>query len=88
MIVIMTGSHDTAIRLLEKARHVSRDLPGLYYILASAYLHAQKTRPALKALTEASRLDADLFDDYSVLLPSEMMTPAMKRLFRKKSDRR
>ena len=36
----------------------------------------------------AARLDRELFDDYSALLPSEMMTPAMVRLFRNKSKRK
>jgi hypothetical protein len=38
---------------------------------------------ARKALTVAAMLDAELFEDYAINLPEEMLTPAMKRLFRK-----
>jgi hypothetical protein len=31
----------------------------------------------------AAMLDDELFEDYAIILPEEMLTPAMKRLFSK-----
>jgi hypothetical protein len=80
----MTGAYTGAIRLLRKIKQISGDLPGIYFLLASAYLHTDKNTEARKALTVAARLDAGLFADYAIILPEEKLTPAMKRLFREK----
>jgi predicted Zn-dependent protease len=79
----MTGAYTAAIRLLKKIKRISGDLPGIYFLLASAYLHSGKKTEARKALTVAAMLDDELFEDYAIILPEEMLTPAMKRLFSK-----
>jgi len=81
--MMMTGAYAGAIRILRKAKKVSGDVPGIYFLLASAFLHRGNKTEALKALNKAARLDAGLFAEYAVLLPEEQLTPAMKRLFRK-----
>ncbi len=83
LIIMMTGAFAGAIRLLRKIKQVSGDLPGIYFLLASAYLHTGKKTEARKALTVAAMLDDELLADYAIILPEEMLTPAMKRLFSK-----
>ena len=81
----MTGTYSGAIRILRKVKQISGDLPGLYFLLASSYLHTGNLNEATRALFRASRIDSDLLEEYAVLLPEEKLTQAMKRLFRKTS---
>jgi len=81
--VMMTGAYKGAIRILKKARRISGDLPGIYFLLASAFLHTGNLTDAARALIKASRLDNELLEEYAVLLPEDKLTNAMKRLFRK-----
>ena len=83
IIIMMTGTYAAAIRILRKAKKVIGEVPGIYLLLASAFLHLDNKTEALKALNKAARLDAGLFAEYAVILPEEKFTPAMKRLFRK-----
>jgi len=82
-VVMMTGAYRGAIRILKKAAKISGDLPGIYFLLASAYLHTGNMKEATRNLVRAIRLDNELLEEYSVLLPEEKLTNAMRRLFRK-----
>ena len=81
MIIMITGAYDKAIRLLEKTRLINGDVPGIYYLLASCYLHAGKNTEATNSLSRAAEIDPELFSDFSILLPEELMNPEMTRLF-------
>jgi tetratricopeptide (TPR) repeat protein len=83
IVMMMTGTYRGAIRLLKRAAKVSGDLPGIYFLLASAYLHTGNLTEAARNLIRAVRLDNELLEEYAVLLPEEKLTNAMRRLFRK-----
>ncbi len=59
---------------------ISRVYISCWHLLTST---VGKKTEARKALTVAAMLDDELFEDYAIILPEEMLTPAMKKLFRK-----
>jgi len=80
----MTGAFARAIPLLEEIRHINGDVPGVWYLLASCYLQTGKNKEATACLSRAAEIDPELFADFSILLPEELMKPSMKRLFARK----
>lgn len=81
LIIMMTGTFNRAIRILEEIRKISVDVPGVYYLLASGYLHVGNVAETMTCLSKAALLDPELFADFAVLFPDELMKPEMKSLF-------
>jgi tetratricopeptide (TPR) repeat protein len=83
LIVTILNSFKSAIPLLEEARKVIGDVPGLSYILGSCYLHTQDYDEAMMTLSRAADLDEKLFDDFSSMFPDKLLTPELIQLFNK-----
>lgn len=84
LILVMTDTFGKAIRVLEQARKIMGDVPGLYLLLASCYLHTGDRKKALADLRRAASLDPSLADEYAILFPENLLTPEMKRFFKAK----
>jgi tetratricopeptide (TPR) repeat protein len=83
LIVSILDSFKSAIPLLEDARKVIGDVPGLSYILGSCYLHTEEYDEAMMTLTRAADLDEKLFSEFSSMFPEELLTPELIHLFNK-----
>ena len=84
LIIMMTETFARAIPILEHVRQIGGEVPGIYYLLASSYIHIGRKKDAMACLSRAAGLDPDLYDDYAVLFPENFLKPEMKRLFIRK----
>jgi len=69
--------------LLEEARKIIGDVPGLSYILGSCYLHTKEYDEAMMTLSRAADLDDKLFEEFSSMFPDKLLTPELIQLFNK-----
>ena len=65
---------------LEHAYKITGDLPGINYLLASFYLHAGNPDKAFRILSHAIKLDKELFKDFEILFPDDMLTRKIRKL--------
>lgn len=87
LIIMMTGAFSHAASLLNRARRVMGEVPGLLYLLASVYAHMGCRKEALESAARAAELDEELYEDYQILLPEGRLSADIKKVFRKKSKR-
>jgi tetratricopeptide (TPR) repeat protein len=80
-IVHETGSAVKILKLLVTAHRIVGDVPGLNYLLAASYLASGNNEDAFLALSRAADIDAELFDDFSMLFPDDKLTNEMINLF-------
>jgi tetratricopeptide (TPR) repeat protein len=81
-IIFESGAASKVLRHLITAHKIVGDVPGLNYLLAASYLSTGKTREAYDALSRAADIDPDLFEDFRMLFPQEMMSQEMINLFK------
>ncbi len=87
MIIMMAEAYDKALAILEQAKKICGNVPGIYYLLASCYLHVGRTKDAMCHLSRAASIDPDLFGDYAVILPDHMVNDEITNLFKRKNNK-
>jgi tetratricopeptide (TPR) repeat protein len=80
-IIFESGTVSKILSYLITANKIVGDVPGLNYLLAAAYLASGNTEETMRALKRAADLDAELFEDFSLLFPEEKLNRDMQNLF-------
>ena len=69
------------LKLLITAHKIVGDVPGLNYLLSASYLATGNKEEAFRSLSRAADIDAELFEDFSMLFPEDKLTDEMTNLF-------